>query len=217
MPHRPPRTASHRLSSLRLAVRRGVLRRRRSLAALCAVIAVGAGLRATQPPEPPTVALSVAAHDLPAGRTLTGADLTELRVPPAAVPDGAGDRSGLLGRSLAAPVRRGEPITDRRLVDDSLTAGYPGRAVVPVRLPDAAAAGLLRPGDHVSIWAAGSRGDSAALAVGDALVVTVGAVEEEAGPAALPGRLVLLAVPPADLGPLLAAAAREWLSYAYLH
>jgi hypothetical protein len=41
------------------------------------------------------------------------------------------------GRTLAGPVRAGEPVTDVRLVSPSLAAGYPGRVLVPVRIADA--------------------------------------------------------------------------------
>ena len=48
------------------------------------------------------------------------------------------DVTALLGRVLAAPVRRGEPITDVRLVGPSLLgATTAGLVAVPVRIADA--------------------------------------------------------------------------------
>ena len=58
---------------------------------------------------------------------------------------------------LAGPVRAGEPLTDVRLVGASLAAAYPGAVAVPVRLPDAGMAALLRVGDRIDLVAADPR------------------------------------------------------------
>jgi Flp pilus assembly protein CpaB len=63
----------------------------------------------------------------------------------------------VLGRLVAGPVRRGEPLTDVRLLGPSLLAAVargPDVVAVPVRFADAGAAALLRPGDRVDVLAA---------------------------------------------------------------
>jgi hypothetical protein len=148
-------------------------RRRRVVAAgLVAVAAliVAAGLRA---PPPPTVGVLAAAHDLAGGAELGAGDVVTVRLPPAAVPDGA-LRDHAAGRRTAGPLRRGEPLTDARLLGPGLLAGYPpGTVAAPVRVADADVGALLQSGDHVDILAAapGSDGvtdDPAALGTGAA-------------------------------------------------
>ena len=72
---------------------------------------------------------------------------------PAAVPGGSARQPAVLGRVVAGPVRRGEALTDARLVGPGLTAGLDPQesAAVPVRLADAEAAALVRPGDRVDV------------------------------------------------------------------
>ncbi|MDI2128764.1 hypothetical protein [Yinghuangia seranimata] len=134
-------------------VRLFVARYRRPLAAAAAALAVGAGLLAARPPSPPTVPVLVAAHDLDTGAVPGPGDLRTARFAPADVPARAlRHRSDTQGRALAAAVRRGEPITDVRLVGPQLR-GLPGGVALPVRFADADAARLLRPGDRVDVLA----------------------------------------------------------------
>src|SRR3954471_3661315 len=94
------------------------------LAGLLTATAVAAGLHTVAPGRPRTVAMTVAARDLPAGERVSAVDLTTTDVPPGAVPDGSLREAA--GRVLASAVRRGEPITDARLVGASLAAAHPG-------------------------------------------------------------------------------------------
>jgi len=158
----------------------------------------------------------VAASDLPGGGVLAAADLAVRRFPPSVVPAGATHRPARwLGRTLAAPVRAGEPLTDVRLVGPGLVAGYgPGTVAAPVRIADADAVALARVGDRVDVIAPDPRGQlPATLAVGGAPVVAVPEVDEELG-SATNGALVVLAVTPTEaqrlaaqsvLGPLVLA------------
>jgi hypothetical protein len=67
-------------------------------------------------------------------------------------------RSGVqvAGRLLAAPMRRGEPLTDVRLLEPTLLAALPDAdlVAVPVRIVDGSAAALVRAGDVVDVLAA---------------------------------------------------------------
>src|SRR6476659_6074898 len=106
-----PLTIGAALPSGLVRVRRAVLARRRGLALLCAAAAVLTGLHAVQPPPAPATAVLTAAHDLPPGTVVSRADLETRRFATGTVPEGVlGAES--VGRTLAAGVRRGEPITD---------------------------------------------------------------------------------------------------------
>lgn len=199
-----------RLASLLRPVRRAVLARRRLLAALLTAVAVAAGLHAAAAPPPAEVAVTVAARDLPSGAVLTDADLRTVGFAPGSVPAGAVDEAG--GRTLAAPLRAGEPVTDVRLVGPALTEGYPGLAAVPVRLPDAGVAGLLTVGDRVDLVAADPEGGPASLVATDAPVLALPAGDGDPGVTGLGGRLVVLGVPPSDVPLVADAAARKFLT-----
>src|SRR4051794_11868204 len=181
-------SARDRLTRVLRPVRRGVLARRRLLAAALAAVAVAAGLRATAAPPPERVLVPVAARDLSAGVVLAPGDVTEVPFAPGSVPAGLAD--GAAGRVLAAPLRRGEPVTDVRLVGPALTDGYPGLTAVPVRLPDPAMAGLLRVGDRVDLVAADPQEGGADLVAADVPVLAIPATGGEESGTALAGRLV---------------------------
>ena len=205
-------------------VRRAVGWHRRLLAAGLAAASVALTISALSPPSPGAVEVLTAARDLPAGVTLAGGDLTTARLPPQAVPAGA-QRPGapIAGRTLAAAIRRGEPLTDVRLVGRELltTLARSGLVAAPVRLADAAAVALLRSGDVVDVLAAGSPGE---VTPGDGGGPAAAGVVAEAArvltvPAARPeglggeGALVLLAVRPGVATALARAAVGGRLSY----
>ena len=131
--------------------------RRRLVAAGFLAVGLLAGLRALSPAPAPTVTVWAAAHDLTGGRPLAGADLARVALPATTVPAGA-LRAGaqVVGRLLAAPVRRGEPLTDVRLLGPSLLAALPeqGLVAIPIRVADgSAAAAVVKPGDLVDVIA----------------------------------------------------------------
>src|SRR6476659_8158981 len=110
--------------SLRRA-RRFVLARRRLLAAVAAALAVLALLQAPTTPPPPRTPVLTAAHDLPAGTVVGADDLTSTPFDPGSVPAGVlADAREAIGRTTAGPVRRGEAVTDVRLVTRSLLTGH---------------------------------------------------------------------------------------------
>jgi Flp pilus assembly protein CpaB len=198
-----------------------VLAHRRLLAGLLTAVAVASGLAAVRPPSPGTVAMTVAAHDLAAGTRVSAADLTTTSVPPGARPDGAvADPAGAV---LAAPLRRGEPITDARLVGPALTSGQPGLVALPVRLPDAAMAGLLESGDRIDLYAVAATGDAAAPsqeATRVAAGVPVLAVppQHDAGSSAaagLSGRLIVVGVTGDAVPRVTDASVRSFLTFAF--
>lgn len=208
----PPPTRD-RVRRLRRFVRRAVLARRRSLAALCAGIAVVTGLHAATASPPPTVAVPTAAHDLPAGTVLDDTDVTSVSLPPAAVPAGVTPRA--VGRVLAAPLRAGEPITDVRLVGAGLAAAHPDLATLPVRLPDAALVSLLEAGDRIDLIATDPQAGGSRVVAAGALVLAIPDPVAAQGAATPAGALVVLGVEPAAVPTVSEAGVRWFLSYSY--
>jgi len=178
--------------------------------------AVAIGLGVVAPPPPPTVPVVVAGSDLSGGGVLAAADLAVRHFPPSAVPSGAAHSAARwVGRTLAAPVRAGEPLTDVRVVGPGLVAGYgQGTVAAPVRIADADSVALARVGDRVDVIAPDPRGQlPPTLAVGRAPVVAIPEVDDELG-SGTAGALVVLAVTPVEaqrlaaqsvLGPLVLA------------
>jgi len=202
-----------RADQVRRALRRHVLARRRLLAALFTAGAVAAGLQAVAGPPPPTVVVTIAGRDLPAGTVLGADDLRTVDMPPDAVPDGVVD--DVAGRTLAAPLRSGEPVTDVRLVGAALTGAHPDLAAMPVRLPDAGSTGLLLAGDRIDLVATDPQAGGSRVVAYDALVLAVPGASHDAEPGALTGAVVLIAVDPAAVAAVSDAAARLFLSYAF--
>ncbi|KAB2344121.1 Flp pilus assembly protein CpaB [Actinomadura rudentiformis] len=126
---------------------------RRPLAALSAAAATGLALLALRPGPPPSVTVVAATRDLPGGSALRPGDLHTIALPAGLVPEGA-LRGPATGRLLAGPVRRGEPLTDARLMSPGLLRGQPpGTVATPIRIADAAAVRLLRTGDRIDVLA----------------------------------------------------------------
>ena len=202
-----------RLRAIARRARRAVLRRRRLLAALCVLLAVWAGLRATAAPPPARVAVTVAAHDLGAGEVLGADDVTTVRFAPGTVP--AGHIRDPVGRRLAGPLRRGQPITDTALLGAALVRDRPDLVALPVRLPDTAMAELLRVGDEVDLVAADPQGGSASTVTRSALVLGLPPPPADAAADGLPGRLVVLGVRATDVPAVSAATVTHFLTIAW--
>lgn len=175
-------------------------------------MAVLAGLRSLAPPAEPTSRVLVAAHDLRPGVVLTADDLTSARWPAHATPNGIVDLDDMVGRTVAGPVRAGEPVTDVRLVTASLLEGYPDLEAVPVRIPDPAVASLLRVGDRIDLLATDQRGGDTER-VGEGLPVL--AMPPEASPAqanGAQGTLIVVGTTPEMSEKLASSAATRYLT-----
>lgn len=169
------------------------------------VLAVGlvlaAGVIALSPPAAtdgePVVSLT---RDLPIGARLEFGDLQIVRS--LQVPDGAVlDPAQIVGRELAAQARRGEVVTDVRLIDPVGPDPGPGRVAVPVRPADPAIVDLLSPGMHVAVIAVSEDGTAAPLAT-DAVVLVIAA----SGERGKTDRPIVLAVPTEAADRIVAAA-----------
>jgi Flp pilus assembly protein CpaB len=216
MPSRSHPSLTGRLRDRIGAVRRAVLRRRRLLAVLCTALAVAAGVRAAAPPAPDTVALLVADRALPAGAVVAAADLRSVELPPDAVPDGALDDP--VGTTLAAPLGRGEPVTEARVVGPGLTTAAPDTVPLPVRLSDAGQAGLLTVGDRIDLLATDPQQGTTVLAAGDVPVLALPEPDARAGSGpggALTGRLVVLGVPDALVNDVTEVSVTRFVTFAW--
>lgn len=164
------------------------------LVGLAAVLALTPG-----PGSAAGVSVVVATRDLTPGTVLGAGELTLHGLPAQVVPDGAARATAtVLGRTLAAPVRRGEPLTDVRLAGPDLARAVsadPAAVSVPLRLPDPDVAALLHPGAVVDVVTLGQRQDQPVVLAHGARVLTVLAPASSAD--AADGRLVLVALDPA--------------------
>jgi len=191
MPALPPR-----LARAWVACRRSVLLRRRLLAAVCLGLAVLSGLRAVAGPPPPTQPVLVAARDLPAGTVLVADDLATRRFPVGVAPGAAVSRADALGRTIAAPLTAGEPVTVVRLVAPGLLDGYPGLVAVPVRIPDPDSVALLQVGDRIDLLATDPGGGGTALVARQVPVLALPGPADDSSAlvtnSAVAGRLVVI-------------------------
>jgi Flp pilus assembly protein CpaB len=166
-------------------------------------LVVLAGVAALRPdPSDELTDIVVAARDLAPGVALTASDLRVESHSATTIPDGSrSDLTALVGSTLAGPARRGEVITDVRLLGPRLaeaTAG-PNARVVPLRLADAAVLDLIHPGDVVDVLAAessspgGSADEQPRVVATNAVVVLVS--ERLTSPGRGDDRVVLVALP----------------------
>lgn len=206
----------------RVPLRRHHPGRRRLASAGLAAAALAGALQVLAPDPVPGVAVVVAARDLPAGATLRAGDLRTIHLPGEAVPGGAiagGALTTATGRVLAGPARRGEVVTDVRLLGAARLAGQPaGTVAAPVRVADPAAAALAAPGSRVDVLLA-VQGRTDAEVVVRAATVLAGSTALTASPDLLggggdpaAGGLLVLAVSAPDAAALAGAAARGPLS-----
>jgi Flp pilus assembly protein CpaB len=173
-------------------------------------LVVLAGVAALRPdPDGERAPVVVAAHDLSPGAALSADDLLlEKRLVPT-IPDGSqSDIDTVVGSTLAGPARRGEVLTDVRLLGRRLaeSAAGPDARIVPVHPVDSALADLVRPGDVVDVVAASdtSSPSAARVVATDAIVVLVSAKQK--AQAATNDRVVLVALPPAAANAVAGAA-----------
>lgn len=187
---------------------------RRPLAAVAAALAVLAAVSAALPEGAPTVPAVVATDQLRAGSVLRPADVEVRQVRVDDTPTGlVTDPAGLLGRTVAGPVAKGQMLTELALVA-ARTATAAGQVVAPVRLADAGLAPLLHPGDLVDVIAADDQGGRARVVARAVRLVTVPVVDA-ASAADVAGTLVLVQVSAEAARELAQAAASGTLTVSW--
>ena len=171
-----------------------------ALVILAAVVAVRSD------PQGDRTAIVVATRDLASGVELTADDVRLENRMAATVPDGSqSDVDTLVGATLAGPARRGEVLTDVRVLGPRLAESVagPDARIVPLPLTDSALVDLVRPGDVVDVLAAGVDARPQLVAT-DAVVVLVS--EKPKGAGSGRDRVVLVALPPHAANDVAAAA-----------
>jgi len=157
-------------------------------------------------PDGDSTEVVVAVRDLHPGTALTTDDVRLEKRLATTVPDGSlADLGTVVGSTLAGPTRRGEVLTDVRLLGSRLaesTAG-PGARIVPLHLADGALVDLVRVGDVVDVLAVPATDSQAAtqpvaqpvsrVVATDAVVVLVSARQKAQGNDS--DRVVLVALP----------------------
>lgn len=135
-------------------------RNRRLAIALLLCMAAALTVHQLTPPPADTATALAAARDLPAGTALTAADLATLRIPPQMLGPGAiTDPGAAAGMQLAAPLRKGQLLTDSQLLGPGLLTGSPpGSAAVPLRMADPSSIQLVSPGQLVNVVLTGGNG-----------------------------------------------------------
>ena len=169
---------------------------RRIAAGILVLLAAVIALRPDSDHEQRDVVVTV--RDLSPGVTLGPDDVAVRKRPALSVPDGAANSVDVVvGKTLAGPSRRGEVLTDARVLGSRLTglAAGPDARVVPLHLADAAVLDLIRPGDVVDVLGAPAADSDPhpRLLAGNAVVVLVSAPSMAAGGG--DERVVLIALP----------------------
>ena len=195
------------------AVRHQLRRRRRLIAFALTAVAALAALRTLAPPPAETVEVLVAARDLPSGALLSADDVVARQWPADLVPARAA--AAPTGRVLAAPIGRGEVVTDVRLVGPGLALAQPGETIVPVRLPDAGMATLLRTGDTVDLLATDPGTGEASLVARDVTVLATptGVPEGPAGGSG--GALVVVGATATEATTIAGASLTQYLTVSW--
>ncbi|ORV11001.1 SAF domain-containing protein [Mycobacterium celatum] len=183
---------------------RTVLARRIAAGGLVVLAAIAA---VRSDPDGDRAQVVVAARDLGPGAQLTPDDVRlENRLAPM-LPDGSqSDLGVVVGSTLAGPARRGEVLTDVRLLGSRLaeSAAGPDARIVPVHPADAALADLVRAGDVVDVVAAPEADAHASprVVATNAVVVLISAKQK----AQADDRVVLVALPAGAANALAGAA-----------
>ncbi|MGV1088587.1 MAG: SAF domain-containing protein [Mycobacterium sp.] len=174
------------------------VRARRIAAGLLVLLAAAAAVR----PDPAGAhsLVAVAARDLSPGIALTVQDVRMEQRPTATLPDGTQAVDQVVGATLAGPARRGEVLTDARVLGSRLAELSAGRdaRVVPLHLADSAVLDVIRTGDVVDVLGAASGADAhPRLVAANAVVVLVSPDGPTAARSSGNDRVVLVALPAA--------------------
>ncbi|MGV0744879.1 SAF domain-containing protein [Mycolicibacterium sp. XJ870] len=201
-------SAVHRLTAaLRPDWTRTVAARRAAAAGLVLLAAVAA---VRSDPRGDYTDIAVAARDLSPGTELTAEDVRLESRSAATLPDGAqAEVADMVGATLAGPVRRGEVLTDVRVLGPRLaeSAAGPDARIVPLPLSDGALLDLIRPGDVVDVLTVSGEQDGHEQArplvvATDAVVVLVSEKPKGTGS----NRVALVALPARSANEVAAAS-----------
>lgn len=169
------------------AIRHFVLQHRRVIAACFAGLAVLFGLSALQPSTPGTPVV-VSRHDLRGGALIDAGDLRTVTMAPGSKASHSWSAPHeLIGRRIAAPMRQGEVLTDYRLLEPGLLAGYgKGLVLATIHIADPTQLAALRVGDHVNVIGTDPQGEAGSTIIARrAVIVSLPRMTDRAESAAL--------------------------------
>src|ERR1700742_2424986 len=163
-----------------------------------AVVILAAVVAVRSNPDGDRTEIVVATRDLASGVELTADDVRLGTRMAGTAPEGPQRDTGggvgaqrsarhVVGAPLAGPARRGEVLTDVRVLGPRLAESVagPDARIVPLPLADSALLDLIRPGDVVDVLAAGAEGNGTdarpQLVATDAVVVVVSEKPKGAG------------------------------------
>jgi Flp pilus assembly protein CpaB len=208
-----PRPAAPARAEVPITTTAPVKRERRwSVAALCIVLAVLAGLgaaAAVTSASDRTKVIAIA-RDVPAGQALTAADLTvaEVSADAALTPVPAAQKSSMVGKRPAVDLRKGGLLTTSQLATGTGLGDDKQQVGVQVKRGQAPA-GSLAPGDKVLAVTTPAQGEQQSAKEAEAPPSTISAVVVTVSRPDASGNVVVnLAVAPTD-GPLLATRAAQ--------
>lgn len=171
---------------------------RRAVAAALVLLAALAAWRSD--PQGEQADAVVAARDLTPGTPLRPDDIRVEERLTSTLPDGAQfTPDAVLGSATAGPVRRGEVLTDVRLLGARLAQAVagPNARVVPLRLADVAVLDLVRAGDVVDVLGASTSDAEPIPRVIATGAVVVSVSDRPKSVTASGDRVVLVALPAA--------------------
>jgi Flp pilus assembly protein CpaB len=149
--------------------------------------------------QSPTEPVLVATRSIPAGAALAAADLTIAHWTPGQVPEHAlTDSAAAVGKVVAAPAGRGEPITGLRLLDNAVTDALgPQQQALVLPIFDHGESSLITSGAHIDLYTASS-GDHTGSAARQALLASDVRVLSIVSATGKPPVAIGSAVPPAN-------------------
>lgn len=144
-------------------IRRFVFQHHRLLAAVCAGLAVLAGISAVRQ-TPEGVNVLIARHDLASGQVIDADDVRVKLLPSG--PAHSLTESAAVGRRVAGPMRSGEPFTDYRVLRPDALKGYgTGAVLTSVLVSQVGGMTGIQVGDRIDVIAVDPHGESKAEVV----------------------------------------------------
>ncbi|UYM06643.1 SAF domain-containing protein [Solicola gregarius] len=153
----------------------------------------------------------MATRDLVSGTTLSDDDveIRHVRADDAAT-HAYDEVQSVVGEVIGAPVRRGEPLTDMRLLTSDLLAGYPdGSSLATVRVTDPQSLWGVEVGTYVDVVGVDVDGGSRGRVLAEhAQVVAMPTTEQDPTTGMSAGAAVVVSVPPDEAVTLTDSAGR---------
>lgn len=193
---------------LSLRFRTAVNRRHRLVAAALCAVALTLVILRFAPPGAQTSPVVTVVNQVPAGRAVTGADVSIENVPVDWVPRGAlTDISAVTGQPATVALSPGQMVTESAVLGPGVLQGQPeGSTAASIRVSDPAVLRHVRPGDRVDVvHQPDSAGTDRQKTVAESVTVLWSAPAEAGGDSSL----LSASGPDTDVGLVVLAAPRD--------